>query len=70
MLQYRTSVFVPRFRGGRRLDNALANELARAIRGEKTVEQALREAATQWEIILNEELPNTAVKEYRASQGL
>lgn len=70
LLEHQQSVMVPRLRGSQRLTMALSDELAQAIRGEKTAAEALREVAKQWETILNEELPNTAAKEYRDSLGL
>jgi len=64
------NVLVPRLRGGRRLDEALANALVDIIKNEKPVDEALDEAAQRWQAILGEELPESARQEYLKSEGL
>ena len=64
------SVVVPRVRGGRRLDEALADAIESIVKDEKPIDEALGEAANRWQAILDEELPTSAREEYLKSEGL
>lgn len=64
------NVVVPRLRGGRQLDAALATAVAEILRDEKPIKDALSDAAAVWKVILAKELGDKAQREYVMSEGL